>query len=51
MIQKILIFNYTGWNQIVSSLVEGLKLNRDLELFSTTNSNYGKSISISSERI
>ena len=50
MIKKILVFNYSGWNQIISSLVEGLKLNKDLELFSTTHSNYGKSISISAER-
>ena len=50
MIQKILIFNYTGWNQTVSSLVEGLKSKPELELFSTTYSNYGKSISILAER-
>ena len=50
MIQKVLIFNYSGWNQIISSLVEGLKFNKDLELFSTTHSNYGKSISILAER-
>jgi len=50
VIQKILIFNYTGWNQTISSLIEGLKSRLELELFSTTHSNYGKSISILSER-
>ena len=46
MINKILIFNYTDWNQIVASLIEGLKLNKDLELFSTTETNYAADISI-----
>ena len=50
MIQKILIFNYSGWNQIVASLVEGLKFNKQLELFSTTMANYGQDILIKSER-
>ena len=46
MIKKILIFNYTQWNQIVASLIEGLKLNKNLKLFSTTEANYGGDISI-----
>ena len=50
MIQKILIFNYSGWNQIVASLVEGLKFNKQLELFSTAMANYGQDILIKSER-
>ena len=50
MIQKILIFNYTGWNQTVASLIEGLKLNKNLQLFSTTKSNYGNGIVIKSPR-
>ena len=50
MIKKILIFNTTGWNQSAASLVEGLKLNKDLELFSTTKSNYGADILIKSRR-
>ena len=48
MIEKVLIFNYSGWNQTVSSLVEGLKLNKTLQLFSTTKSNYGSDIVIKS---
>ena len=47
-IRKVLIFNYSGWNQTVSSLVEGLKLNKTLQLFSTTKSNYGSDIVIKS---
>ena len=50
MIQKVLIFNHIGWNQTVSSLVEGLKSKPELELFSTTKSNYGEDILIKSER-
>ena len=50
MIEKVLIFNYSGWNQIVSSLIEGLKLNKNLQLFSTTKSNYGSDIVINSPR-
>ncbi len=50
MIKKILIFNYTQWNQIVASLIEGLKLNKDLELFSTTETNYAGNISINTKR-
>ena len=50
MIKKILIFNYTGWNQTVASLIEGLKLNKNLQLFSTTKSNYGDGIVIKSPR-
>ena len=46
MIEKILIFNYTQWNQVVCSLIEGLKLNKNLELYSTTETNYAKDISI-----
>ena len=50
MIKKVLIFNYTGWNQIPASLIEGLKLNKDLQLFSTCRSNYGYDIMIESSR-
>ena len=50
MIKKVLIFNYTQWNQIVASLIEGLKLNKDLELFSTTETNYAADISIKTKR-
>jgi len=50
MIKKVLIFNYTGWNQIPASLVEGLKLNKDLKLFSTSRSNYGYDIMIKASR-
>ena len=46
MIKKVLIFNYTQWNQVVCSLIEGLKLNKSLELYSTTETNYAKDISI-----
>ena len=46
MIQKVLIFNYTQWNQVVCSLIEGLKLNKNLKLYSTTETNYAKDISI-----
>jgi hypothetical protein len=46
LIKKILIFNYTGWNQVAASLTEGLKLNKQLELFSTTKANYGEDILI-----
>ena len=49
MIQKVLIFNYTGWNQTAASLTEGLKLNKNLKLFSTTKSCYGSDIVINSE--
>ena len=50
MIKKILIFNYTGWNQIASSLIEGLKLNKNIKVFSTTKSNYGTDVVIKSDR-
>ena len=50
MIKKILIFNYTGWNQVPASLIEGLKLNKDLQLFSTSRSNYGYDIMIKAPR-
>ena len=50
MIKKILIFNYTGWNQVPASLIEGLKLNKDLQLFSTSRSNYGYDIMIEAGR-
>ena len=50
MIKKVLVFNHTGWNQIVASLVEGLKFNKQLEILSTGRSNYGQDILIKSER-
>ena len=51
MIKKVLIFNYTGWNQVAASLTEGLKLNKNLKIFSTTRSCYGSDIVIDSELI
>ena len=50
MIKKILVFNYTGWNQIAASLIEGLKLNKNIKVFSTTKANYGSDIVINSKR-
>ena len=50
MIKKVLIFNYTGWNQIAASLTEGLKLNKNIKVFSTTKSCYGADIVINSKR-
>ena len=41
MIHKILIFNFTGINTTASTLTEGLKLNKNIKVFSTTKSNYG----------
>jgi hypothetical protein len=49
MINKVLIFNYTQWNQVVCSLIEGLKLNKNLELYSTTETNYASDISINTK--
>lgn len=51
MIEKILIFNYIGWNQIAASLTEGLKLNKNIKIFSTTKSCYGADIVINSKRL
>ena len=51
MIEKILIFNYIGWNQIAASLTEGLKLNKNIKIFSTTKSCYGTDIVINSKRL
>ena len=51
MIKKVLIFNYTQWNQVVCSLIEGLKLNKNLELYSTTETNYAKDISIKTKHL
>ena len=51
MIKKVLIFNYTGWNQVASSLIEGLKLNKNIKIFSTTKSCYGSDIVINSKRL
>ena len=50
MIKKVLVFNYTGWNQIAASLTEGLKLNKNIKIFSTTKSNYGTDVVIKSDR-
>ena len=50
MIKKILIFNYSSWNQIIASLIEGLKFNEQLELFSTAQANYSEDILIKSQR-
>ena len=50
MIKKILIFNYTAWNQIIASLIEGFKFNEQLELISTTQANYSGDILIKSQR-
>ena len=51
MIKKVLVFNYTGWNQVASSLIEGLKLNKNIKVFSTTKSCYGSDIVINSKRL
>ena len=51
MIKKVLIFNFTGWNQIAASLIEGLKLNKNIKVFSTTKSNYGSDVVINSKRL
>jgi len=51
LIEKILIFNYIGWNQIAASLTEGLKLNKNIKIFSTTKSCYGADIVINSKRL
>jgi len=51
LIEKILIFNYIGWNQIAASLTEGLKLNKNIKIFSTTKSCYGTDIVINSKRL
>ena len=51
MIKKVLVFNYTGWNQIAASLTEGLKLNKNIKIFSTTKSCYGADIVINSKRL
>ena len=51
MIKKVLVFNYTGWNQIAASLIEGLKLNKNIKIFSTTKSCYGSDIVINSKRL
>jgi len=51
MIKKILIFNFTGWNQIAASLIEGLKLSKYIKVFSTTKSNYGSDVVINSKRL
>ena len=51
MIKKVLIFNYIGWNQIAASLTEGLKLNKNIKIFSTTKSCYGADIVINSKRL
>lgn len=51
MIEKVLVFNYIGWNQIAASLTEGLKLNKNIEIFSTTKSCYGSDIVVNSKRL
>ena len=51
MIKKVLVFNYIGWNQIAASLTEGLKLNKNIKIFSTTKSCYGSDIVINSKRL
>ena len=51
MIKKILIFNYTEYNQFISTLVEGLKKQKNIKLYSTTKLNYCEDITINSERI
>ena len=51
MIQKILIFNFTGINTAASILTEGLKLNKKIKVFSTTKSNYGADVAINSDRL
>jgi len=51
LIKKVLVFNYIGWNQIAASLTEGLKLNKNIKIFSTTKSCYGADIVINSKRL
>ena len=51
MIQKVLIFNFTGINTLASVIIEGLKLNKNIKVFSTTKSNYGAPVVINSDRL
>ena len=51
MIKKILIFNHDDYNQFISTLVEGLKTFKDIELFSTSKINYSSDIVIKSKRV
>lgn len=51
MIKKVLIFNYSNYNQFICTLVEGLKKQKNIKLYSTTKLNYCEDITINSERI
>ena len=48
MIKKVLIFNYESYNQLLCTLVEGLKAHKHLELYSTIKTNYSSDIVIKS---
>ena len=50
MIKKVLIFNQNDLNQFLSTLVEGLKVIDNVELFSTSKVNYCSDIVIKSKR-
>ena len=50
MIKKVLIFNQNDLNQFVSTLVEGIKVNDNIELFSTSKASYCSDVVINSER-
>ena len=51
MIKKVLIFNFTGNHTVAAYLIEGLKLNKNIKVFSTTKSNYGSDIVVNSKRL
>ena len=48
MIEKVLIFNYECYNQLMCTIVEGLKAHKHLELYSTIKTNYSSDIVIKS---
>ena len=51
MIKKVLIFNFTGNHTVAAYLIEGLKLNKNIKVFSTNKSNYGSDIVVNSKRL
>ena len=50
MIKKVLIFNQNDLNQFISTLVEGLKVNDSIKLFSTSKVSYCSDVVINSKR-
>ena len=50
MIEKVLIFNHESYNQLMCTLVEGLKAHKYLKLYSTTKTNYSSDIVIKSQQ-